>query len=102
MALFFDGPWFDAKLEAQGLSRAAMAAVAGLTEDELALVFKDQRELSAGQVSAFADLLGVAAAEIAERAGVSTPVPGAEDAQITELERRVADLEAEIAKLRRS
>jgi len=103
LALFFDAPWFDGKLEERGLSRAVMAAVAGLSEDELALVFKDQREVSAGQVSAFAELLGVPAAEVADRAGVSTPAPAASaaDAQIQALEKRVAALEAEIAKLRR-
>lgn len=104
MALFFDAPWFDAKLEERDLSRAVLAAVAGLSEAELALVFKDQQELSAGQVSAFAELLGVPAAEIADRAGISTPTPGAAsptDQRIAALERRVADLEAEIARLRR-
>ena len=103
MALFFDAPWFDAKLEARDLSRAVLAAVAGLSEAELALVFKDQQELSAWQVSAFAELLGVPAAEIDDRAGVSTPTPGAvssTDQRIAALERRVADLEAEIARLR--
>jgi cyanate lyase len=105
MALFFDAPWFDAKLEERDLSRAVMAAVAGLSEAELALVFKDQQELSAGQVAAFAELLGVPAAEIADRARISTPRPGAApptDARIAALERRVAALEAEIAKLRSS
>src|SRR5689334_11300406 len=58
MALFFDAPWFDGKLAERGLSRAVMAAVAGLSEAELAEVFKDQREVSAGQVAAFAELLG--------------------------------------------
>lgn len=104
MALFFDAPWFDAKLEERDLSRAVLSAVAGLSEAELALVFKDQQELSAGQVSAFAELLGVPAAEIADRAGISTPTPGAAsptDQRIAALERRVADLEAEIARLRR-
>ena len=101
MALFFDAPWFDAKLEARGLSRAVMAAVAGLTEAELALAFKDQRELSAGQVAAFAELLGVSPAEVAARAGVSTPTPGQDAAaRIAALERRVAALEAEMAELR--
>jgi len=103
MALFFDAPWFDGKLEERGLSRAVMAAAAGLSESELALVFKDQREVSAGQVSAFAELLGVPAVEVASRAGVSTPAPGAApptDAKLAALERRVAALEAEIARLR--
>jgi cyanate lyase len=103
MALFFDAPWFEAKCAERGLSHAAMAAVAGLSEDELALVFKDQREVSAGQVAAFAELLGVSAAEVASRAGVSTPAPGAvspTDAKLAALERRVAMLEAEIARLK--
>ena len=101
MALFFDAPWFDARLSERGLSRSVMAAVAGLSEAELAEVFKDQREVSAGQVAAFAELLGVTPAETASRAGVSTPVPGLSgDARIGELEARVAALEAEIRKLR--
>jgi transcriptional regulator with XRE-family HTH domain len=100
MALFFDAAWFDAKLEERGLSRDVLAAVAGLTPDELALVFKDQRELSAGQVAAFAELLGVTPAEIADHAGVSTP--GRLQDPVAALERRVAALEAEIARLRRS
>ena len=103
MALFFDAPWFDAKLEERDLSRAVLAAVAGLSEAELGLVFKDQQELSAGQVSAFAELLGVPAAEVANRAGISTPTPeevSPVDARIAGLERRVADLEAEVVRLR--
>ena len=98
MALFFDAPWFDEKLSERGLTRAVLGAVAGLGEDELALVYKDQRELSAGQVAAFAELLGVTPAEVAERAGVSTPVPARD--RIAELEARVAALEAEVARLR--
>lgn len=103
MALFFDAPWFDGKLEERGLSRTVLGAVAGLSEAELALVFKDQGELSAGQVAAFAELLGVTAAEVANRAGISTPTPAAPsstDERLAALERRVAALEAEIARLR--
>lgn len=102
MALFFDAPWFDEKLSERGLSRAVLAAVAGLGDDDLALVFKDQRELSAGQVAAFAELLGVEAGEVANRAGVSTPTPGVgsgADHRIATLERRVAALEAAVARL---
>jgi transcriptional regulator with XRE-family HTH domain len=102
MALFFDADWFDARLAERGLSRAVLAAAAGLSAAELAEVFKDQRELSAGQVANFAELLGVTAGEVASRAGVSTPLPGGADAaqRIAALERRVAVLEAEVARLK--
>ena len=103
MALFFDADWFEARLGERGLSRETLAAAAGLSPDELALAFKDQREISAREVAVFAELLGVEPAEIARHAGVSTPTPGAEldpAARIAALERRVAALEAEIARLR--
>lgn len=101
MALFFDQGWFDERLGERGLTRAVLAMVAGISEADLALVWKDQRELSAREVAAFAELLGVAPAEIAHRAGISTPVPGADPlARLAALERRVAALEAEIARLK--
>ena len=104
MALFFDAEWFDARLGERELSRRVMAAAAGMSEADLTLAFKDQRELSAGEVAAFAELLGVEPAAVALRAGVSTPTPtprhGAE-ARIAVLERRVAALEAEVARLGR-
>ena len=101
MALFFDAEWFDARLGERGLSRQVMAAAAGMSAADLGLVFKDQREVSAGEVAVFAELLGAPAAEVAAHAGVSTPLPGkAADGRIAALERRVAALEAEIARLR--
>jgi uncharacterized protein YceH (UPF0502 family) len=102
MALFFDAEWFDARLAARGLSRDLMAAAAGMGAEDLALVFKDQRELSAAEVTVFAELLGERAAEVAARAGISTPIPGQDDAgaRIAALERRVAGLEAEVARLK--
>jgi transcriptional regulator with XRE-family HTH domain len=70
MALFFDQLWYDARLAERGLTRAVLAAVAGMTGEELALAYKDQRELTAAQIAAFAELLGVPLAEAARRAGV--------------------------------
>ena len=103
MALFFDAEWFDARLGERGLSREVMAAAAGLSAADLALAFKDQREISAREVAVFAELLGVDSAEVAGHAGVSSPTPGQRSdpaAQIAALERRVAALEAEVARLR--
>ena len=94
MALFFDAEWFDARLAERGLSRAVLASVSGMSEAELTLAFKDQRELSASEVAAFAELLGVTPVEVAHHAGVSTPTPQAES-----LEERVAALEARVAAL---
>ena len=105
MALFFDAPWFDDRLQARELNRADLAVVAEMDDAELALVFKDQMELSAGQVAAFAELLGVSVAEIAQHAGVSTPVPSgvtSQEHRIVALEQRVASLEADIARLKDS
>jgi transcriptional regulator with XRE-family HTH domain len=100
MALFFDADWFDERLGERGLSREVMAAAAGLSATDLALVFKDQREVSAAEVAVFAELLGVESAEVASRAGVSTPVPGREGLsdRVEALERRVAAMEAELAR----
>jgi hypothetical protein len=99
MALFFDAAWFDTRLSERGLTRTVLAAVSGMTEADLGLVFKDQRELSAAEVTAFAELLGVTPGEIAHHAGISTPVPAVD--RVAALEARVAALEAEVARLKR-
>ncbi len=103
MALFFDVAWFEALLTERGLDRAPLAAGAGMSQAELGLVFKDQRELSAAEVAAFAELLGASPAEIAEHAGVSTPTPGADasEARLTRIEARLAAVEAALARLAR-
>ena len=100
MALFFDAAWYDARLAERGLSRTVLAAATGMSEADLALAFKDQRELSMREVAVFAELLGVAVAEAAARAGVRPP-PLSEGQRIAALEARVAILEAELAALKR-
>jgi transcriptional regulator with XRE-family HTH domain len=96
VALFFDAGWFDARLEARGLTRDILAAACGLSADDLALVFKDQRELSAAEVARFAEMLGCDPAEIADHAGVATPGRVADplEARLRRLEARIAALEA--------
>jgi uncharacterized protein YceH (UPF0502 family) len=106
MALFFDQPWYDARLAERGLTRAVLAAVAGMTGEELDLAYKDQRELTAAQIAAFAELLGVPLAEAARRAGIgahAAALPGESvslEQKVAALEARVAALEAELARLR--
>ncbi|QUD86343.1 DNA-binding protein [Phenylobacterium montanum] len=99
MALFFDIEWFDARLADRGLTRAALAAAARISEPDLALAFKDQRELSAAEVAAFAELLGEPAGEVATRAGVSTRAPGqsALEKRLAAIEARLAAIEARLA-----
>ena len=84
MALFFDSEWFDSRLTAAGLKRADAAAVLGLGENEIAELWKDQRELSARDVRLLAALLGATREEVARRAGVSTPAPREDDTGIVE------------------
>jgi transcriptional regulator with XRE-family HTH domain len=108
MALFFDSAWFDARLVAAGLKRTDVAAALGLSAEQLAELWKDQRELSAGNVRTLSALLGVPAAEIAERAGVSTPVPKdvSSDAlahlneRLDRVERSLAEIKALVLDLR--
>lgn len=108
MALFFDSTWFDARLAAAGLQRSDLAAALGLSAEQLGELWKDQRELSAADVRTLARLLCAPAAEVAARAGVSTPVPSDQPddavAQVHErldrLERTLADIKALVLDLR--
>jgi hypothetical protein len=101
VALFFDKTWFDARLRSLGLDRIALAQAAGVPISDLDLMFKDQMEVSAGQVQAWAAILGETTAQIALRCGVSTPQTAAvtDGERIDALERRVMSLEAQIRAL---
>jgi len=75
MALFFDAEWFDEKLKLRETTRQELADHLGITLHELGELWKDQRELKAHEVLAIARFLSCPVQEIADRAGVSTPVP---------------------------
>jgi transcriptional regulator with XRE-family HTH domain len=104
MALFFDTAWFDAKLAAAHLSRGDLARALGLSESQIAELWKDQRELSAREVSLMAALLGATAADVAAHAGISTPVPqvgGANlDARLARIEQSLEELKALVRELK--
>ncbi len=102
MALFFDAGWFNKRLVALNLQKEDMARATGWTPEELALVFKDQKEVSAREVEVLSALLHASPGEIANRCGISTPAaaqPLSAAAQIDHLQKRVAALEAHVAAL---
>ncbi len=104
MALFFDAQWFDAQLAARGLSRDVAARALGLDAEQVAELWKDQRELSVRDVRTLGQLLGVPAQEIAHRAGVSTPIPkeapADNGAALAEMNERLARVERSLVELK--
>jgi hypothetical protein len=73
MGLFFDHDWFDERLKAAGLTRTSIAQAAGMSVDELEMVFRDQRELEGPEVHAIARILAADPREVANRSGVADP-----------------------------
>jgi transcriptional regulator with XRE-family HTH domain len=105
MALFFDAEWFEARLDAAHLSRADLGRALGLSGSEIAAMWKDQRELSAREVTIIAALLGAAPEDVAAHGGVSTPVPaqagGDIAGRLARIEQALAELKSLILELKR-
>jgi transcriptional regulator with XRE-family HTH domain len=97
MALFFDQAWFDARLRELGATREDVARVLKLSSDQVAELWKDQRELRAADVQALANYLKVAVAEVANRAGVSTPTP----AGSVDIAQRLEDMNERLTRIER-
>ena len=74
MGIFFDQDWFDDRLKAAGLTRASLAQAAGMTIDEVEMVFADRRELEGSEVHAIARMLAEDPEEVANRSGAADPV----------------------------
>jgi transcriptional regulator with XRE-family HTH domain len=101
MALFFDQNWFDQALSDAGINHATLAGRLGLSVDELGDMWKDQRELTSSDVLLLAEILGRPVAEIAARAGVSTPNPTQVNIDpLSDILQRLSRLEAEVSTLR--
>jgi transcriptional regulator with XRE-family HTH domain len=73
MGIFFDQDWFDGRLQQAGLTRAAMARAAGMTVDEIEMVFSDRRELEGPEIHAIARVLEADPREVASRSGAADP-----------------------------
>lgn len=103
MALFFDQAWFDARLAARGATRDDVAQLLKLSAEQVAELWKDQRELRAGEVAALARFLGASTADVAKHAGISTPVPedaGDVQAKLSEMNERLTRIERMIVELK--
>jgi hypothetical protein len=99
MALFFDQAWFDAQLARVSATRADIARLLGLQNEQVDEMWKDQREMSARDVALLGSFFNLSPHLIAEHAGVSTPVPDAmqpTEHAIIELKARVERLEMEM------
>lgn len=108
MALFFDQRWFTDRLNELGKTPNGLAEAMGIELIDLAAVWKDQRELSVAEVRAMAAYLDAPVADVASRAGISTPIPeDACDAPAAAGEAsgallvRLDDMDARLARLER-
>lgn len=97
MALFFDQAWFDAQLTDRGATREDVGRLLGLSASQIAELWKDQRELRAADVAALAQFFNLPAAEIAKRAGVSTPLP----AEAVDVQRRLQEMSDQLSRIER-
>ena len=104
MALFFDQAWFNDKLASLGFDRAVIASALGMSPDQIDEVWKDQRELTAQHVATLAVLLQVNPAEVATRAGVSTPTPnkGVGDVEAENIRRELNDIQQRLGRLEKN
>lgn len=80
MSLFFDAAWFDAKLAARNLDRAALAIAAGIDRMELHGIFTNERAPTLEEMESFARVLETDLLEITLRSGVAERTPASLDA----------------------
>jgi transcriptional regulator with XRE-family HTH domain len=99
MALFFDAEWFDARLTTAGLTHGVLAQALGISEAQLAEIWKDRRELSARDVTVMAALLGASPEDVAKYAGISTPVPK-QRSEFDDIRARLDRIETTLAELK--
>lgn len=104
MALFFDQAWFDQQLENVGKTHNDLAHALNLPLEDLVAIWKDQREISPGEVDVIAAFLSADPTETAKRSGVSTPRPDIGDepdaVSLYKLHQRVLALEVEVRTLK--
>lgn len=91
MSLFFDADWFDSKLAARKIDRAALAIAAGLDRAELHRIFTHERAPTLEEMESFARVLETDLLEITLRSGVAQHASPREDT-----ESRIESIEARL------
>eukprot|EP00435_Cladocopium_sp_Y103_P078258 s1_g1997.t1 len=104
MALFFDQDWFDQQLKSLNATQEDIGALLRLSAAQVAEIWKDQRELLPHEVSALAKFLKVTPADVADHAGVSTPVPSADEnsADLGTVLARIEEMNGRLARVERA
>ena len=103
MALFFDQDWFNQQLKSIARTHEDVAALLQLSSVQVAEIWKDQRELLPHEVGALAKFLNATPAEVADHAGVSTPVPGElDDADLASVVTRLDEMNGRLDRIERA
>lgn len=103
MALFFDQDWFDQQLKSFARTHEDVAALLHLSSMQVAEIWKDQRELLPHEVGALAKFLNATPAEVADHAGVSTPVPAElDDADLAAVVTRLDEMNGRLDRIERT
>tara|TARA_E500000305_G_C3936114_1_gene195175 strand:+ start:179 stop:547 length:369 start_codon:yes stop_codon:yes gene_type:complete len=103
MALFFDQDWFNQQLKSIARTHEDVAALLQLSSMQVAEIWKDQRELLPHEVGALAKFLNATPAEVADHAGVSTPVPGElDDADLASVVTRLDEMNGRLDRIERA
>ena len=103
MALFFDQNWFDQQLVAVDHTLEDICGLLQLSAEQVGEIWKDQRELLPHEVSALATFLQVTPVEVADHAGVSTPVPPkAGDTDLASVVARLDEVNGRLMRLERA
>jgi len=103
MALFFDQDWFDQQLQSIARTHEDVAALLHLSSMQVEEIWKDQRELLPHEVGALAKFLNATPAQVADHAGVSTPVPvELDDADLSSVVKRLDEMNGRLDRIERA
>jgi hypothetical protein len=105
MSLFFDVAWFEGRLAALRLDRAALASKSGIDLQELQHLFANLRTPDAAELAALAEALETNLIEVTLRSGVAErggQSSGDSSARIESIEARLDAMDAWLEEFERA